>query len=305
MSIDGARPARVVSVGRNAAWIVFDGETLPRLASLRRTNRSDGPRSMLVPGDVVDARELEDGRTVVERVHARAAIVERRSGGGRRTVMAANLDTLVVVAALVDPPLHLELVDRLVAFAEHNALEALLVLTKGDLAGADAIERTVALYESPPLGYVALPLNPRAGEGVAAFRERISGRHALLVGQSGVGKSSLFTKLGGTSVVGEVSKTGRGRQTTSAARLFLFEDGFLIDSPGIGEFVLGPMEPAELVACFRDLREPATRCRFRDCRHLTEPGCGVRAAVAGGSVAASRYASYAALLAEAAEAMIW
>ncbi len=260
---------------------------------------------MPVPGDVVDARELEDERTVIDGIRPRASTVQRQNTRGRRTVMAANIDTLVTVAALADPPLHLELIDRLIAFAERNELTVILALTKADLAGDDVIARVVSLYEAPPLDYPTLLLNPRAGTGVDAFRKRIAGHHALLVGQSGVGKSTLFTRLGGTSVVGEVSKTGRGRQTTSAARLFMFEDGFLIDSPGIGEFVLGPLEPAELVACFRDLREPATRCRFRDCRHLTEPGCGVRAAVEAGTVARSRYASYAAILAEATEAMVW
>jgi ribosome biogenesis GTPase len=260
---------------------------------------------MLVTGDVVDARELEDGRTVVDRVHPRASRIERQSAGGRKTVMAANIEALVAVAALVDPPLRLELVDRLIAFAEHNALEMVLVFTKADLAEPGAAAAVAGLYTRPPLGYPVLTINPRLGTGVDEFRAHIAGRHALLVGASGVGKSSLFGKLGGTSVVGEVSRAGRGRQTTSAARLFSFADGFLVDSPGIGEFVLGRMEPAELVECFRDLREPATRCRFRDCRHVSEPGCGVRAAVEAGSVAPSRYASYLAILAEAAEAMVW
>lgn len=260
---------------------------------------------MPVPGDVVDARELEDERTVIDAIHPRGSTVQRQSARGRRTIMAANIDTLVIVAALTDPPLRLELVDRLIAFAERNDLAISLALTKADLVERDAASAVVSLYEAPPLDYPTLLLNPRIGSGVDAFRERITGRHALLVGQSGVGKSTLFARLGGTSIVGEVSKIGRGRQTTSAGRLFTFGDGFLIDSPGIGEFVLGPIDPPELIACFRDLREPATRCRFRDCRHLSEPGCGVRAAVEAGSLAQSRYASYAAILAESTEAMVW
>lgn len=299
------RPARVVSVGRNAAWIVFDDDPIPRLASLRRSDRSQGARSMLVPGDVVDARMLDEERTVVDDVRPRSSTVERTSAGGRRTIMAANTDSLVAVAALVDPPLRLELIDRLIVFAERNALDVVLAFTKADLAGPEAAARVEALYEAPPLGYTALVLNPRTGDGIAAFTATIAGRKALLVGPSGVGKSSLFGKLGGTSVVGEVSKTGRGRQTTTAARLYRFSDGFLIDSPGIGEFVLGPMEPGELVGYFKDLREPATRCRFRNCRHLREPGCEVRAGVAAGTIAESRYQSYVAILAEAAEAMVW
>lgn len=258
---------------------------------------------MLVPGDVVDARELDEEHVVVDRRHPRSSTVERESGGGRRTTMAANIELLVIVAALVEPPLHYELVDRLVAFAERNGLAVMLVLTKADLAGEESAARAAAIYTA--LGYTVLTLNPRSGEGVEAFRARIAGRHALLVGASGVGKSSLFAKLGGTSVVGEVSKLGRGRQTTSTARLFRFAEGFLIDSAGIGEFVLGALEPAELAGLFREFPAPASRCRFRDCRHLTEPECGVRTEVEIGRIAPSRYASYRAILAEATEAMVW
>ncbi|HWT05819.1 MAG TPA: GTPase RsgA, partial [Xanthomonadales bacterium] len=102
----------------------------------------------------------------------------------------------------------------------------------------------------------------------------------------------IFRALGGIAVVGEISKHGRGRQTTTSARLVRMGDGFLIDSPGIGEFTLDPMEPSELGWLFVELREPARNCRFANCRHLTEPGCAVRAAVADGRIAASRYGSY-------------
>ena len=260
---------------------------------------------MPVPGDVVAAQELGDGRTVVDEISPRTSTVQRQSAGGRRTVMAANIDTLVAVAALAEPPLRLELIDRLIAFAERNELGFVLALTKADLAENGLARDVTSLYEGPPLDYTALVLNPRASIGIETFRERIAGRHALLVGPSGVGKSTLFGRLGGASVVGEVSKIGRGRQTTSAGRLFKFSDGFLIDSPGIGEFVIGPIDVAELVECFRDLREPARHCRFRDCRHVAEPDCGVRAAVQAGMVALSRYESYLAILAEAAEAVVW
>jgi ribosome biogenesis GTPase / thiamine phosphate phosphatase len=92
--------------------------------------------------------------------------------------------------------------------------------------------------------------------------------------------------------VGDLSRFGRGRQTTTSARLFQTPNGFLIDSPGIGEFTLDPMPAAELPGLFVEMREPATRCRFDDCRHLHEPDCAVLEAVAEGKIAASRYATY-------------
>mgnify|MGYP001279908827 CR=1 FL=1 len=287
VSDDGLRRARVIAVGRNAAWIVADDEGEPRLASLRKAERHV---AMLVPGDLVEARVIAEDRVVVDRVLPRSFALVRRTGGGRTKTMAANVDTVAIVAALVDPPLHLTMIDGLIAFALQHDVAPLLLLTKADLAGEELAERVAALYRG--LGVPTILLHPKTGRGLDELREHLASRHALLVGNSGVGKSSIFRALGGIAVVGEISKHGRGRQTTTSARLVRLGDGFLIDSPGIGEFTLDPMEPSELGWLFAELREPARSCRFANCRHLTEPGCAVRAALADGTIAASRYASY-------------
>lgn len=286
MSEDGLRRARVIAVGRNAAWIVGADEDEPRLAALRKAARY----AMPVPGDLVDARALADDRVVIDGVHPRGFVLVRRTGGGRTKEMAANVDTIAIVAALVDPPLHLPMVDRLIAFAVQHEVEPLLLLTKADLAGEDAAERVAAVYRR--IGVPVLILHPKAGRGIDGLRELLAGRRALLVGNSGVGKSSIFRALGGIAVVGELSRAGRGRQTTTSARLVRLGDGFLIDSPGIGEFTLDPMPATDVAWLFGEMREPAARCRFTDCRHLSEPDCAVRRAVGEGRIAASRYASY-------------
>jgi ribosome biogenesis GTPase / thiamine phosphate phosphatase len=286
VSEDGLRRARVIGVGRNAAWIVAEDETEPRLASLRKLAKYE----MLAPGDLVTAKTIADDRVVVDAVHERSFALVRRTQGGRTKTMAANIDTVAIVAALVDPPLHLTMVDQLIAFAEQHELSPLLLLTKVDLAGEEAAERVAAIYRS--IGVPTLVLQPKDGRGIDGLREALVDRHALLVGNSGVGKSSIFQALGGIGVVGDLSRYGRGRQTTTSARLFRLGDGFLIDSPGIGEFTLDPMPATEVGYLFVEMREPATRCRFADCRHLAEPGCAVRAAVGEGRIAPSRYASY-------------
>ena len=285
--MNGPRRALVVSTGKNAAWVCLDEETHPRLAQLRRQT---GKRFMPVPGDVVLVRVLEDEKTVVDRIEPRTFHLERRSVDGRAKTIAANVDTLVTVTALADPAPRLVTLDQLLAFAELESIDAFVVLTKPDLSDPAFTRDLAGLYTR--LEYRTLVLNPKAGENVDALRESLAGRHALLCGNSGVGKSSIFRALGGEAVVGNVSRHGLGRQTTTAARLYRLPSGFLIDSPGVNEFGLGAITAPELVQGFREMREPATTCRFTDCTHLVEPGCGVQAAVADGRIAPSRYASY-------------
>jgi ribosome biogenesis GTPase / thiamine phosphate phosphatase len=286
VSEDGLRRARVIGVGRNAAWIVAEDEDEPRLSSLRKSAN----HAMLVPGDLVDASVIADDRVVVDAVHPRGFVLVRRTGGGRAKTMAANVDTIAIVAALVEPALHFTMIDQLVAFAVQHEVAPLLLLTKADLAGEAAAERVAAIYRG--VDVPTLILQPKAGRGIDGLRELLSSRRALLVGNSGVGKSSIFKALGGIGVVGDLSRFGRGRQTTSSARLVRLGEGFLIDSPGIGEFTLDPMPATEAAWLFAEMREPATRCRFANCRHVSEPDCAVRRAVAEGRIAATRYASY-------------
>jgi ribosome biogenesis GTPase / thiamine phosphate phosphatase len=285
--------ALVVSTGKNSAWISIDGESGMRLAQLRRMS---GERFMPVPGDVVSVRVLEDGQALVERIEPRSFTLERRNVAGRSKTMAANVDLLVTVTALADPPPRLATLDQLLAFAEIEEIEAAVVLTKPDLGDGAQTDALLAIYRE--LQYPSLVTNPKSGDNVDALRELIHGRRALLAGNSGVGKSTIFRALGGDSAVGNVSRYGLGRQTTTAGRLYRIDPGFLIDSPGINEFGLGDVDAASLTHAFRELRAAAPRCRFTDCTHLQEPGCAVKAEVAEGKLAASRYASYQKILLE-------
>ncbi len=286
---DGGRSARVVSVGRNAAWICFEDETVVRLAQLRKGLE----RVALVPGDLVIATPLEDERVIVERREPRTFALERTTAGGRTKTMAANIDGIAIVAALARPSLHLAMIDELVAFAEIHDIVARLIFTKADIAADIDVPALCAMYAS--IGYVALVANPKAGLGIAEVEATLAGHRTLLIGQSGVGKSSLFGALGGTADVGDVSKIGRGKQTTTTGRLHRFLEGFLIDSPGVGEFELAGISPAQLAMGFREFA-PVGSCRFGDCVHRDEPGCAVALAAASGAIAASRYRSYRTIL---------
>jgi ribosome biogenesis GTPase len=293
LRVTDTQRALVLATGKNSAWISVDGEPEPRLAQLRRMV---GKRSMPVPGDLVIVQVLDDGHAVIDRVEPRSFTLERRTVGGRSKTMAANVDMLVTMTAMADPPPRLTTLDQLLAFAELESVEAAVLFTKPDLVEPDELEKLVAIYQA--LGYPAIALNPKTGANVELLRATIAGRRAMLAGNSGVGKSTLFRALGGEAVVGEVSRYGLGRQTTSAARLYRMDDGFLIDSPGVNEFGLGSIQPLELAQAFREMPALSPLCRFTDCTHLQEPDCAVRAAVDDGRIAPSRYASYAKILTE-------
>jgi ribosome biogenesis GTPase len=290
MTESQVRRARVIAVGRNAAWVVREGESEPVLAALRKTQA----RTVLAPGDMVTVTEIEDDhedRVMIQTIEPRSFALTRHTAGGRAKTMAANIETMAIVVALADPPPSRSFIDMLMCFAVQHEVEAALILTKADIAGPEPAVELAAVYE--PLGVRTLVVQPRAGDGIDGLRAYLTGRHALLVGNSGVGKSSIFRALGGTATIGDLSRFGRGKQTTTSARLYQSEGGgFLIDSPGIGEFILDPIPQSELTELFPEMREPATRCRFDDCRHLAEPDCAVHEAVDEGRIAPSRYASY-------------
>ena len=248
---------------------------------------------MPVPGDVVHVQILEEGQALLERIEPRIGTLERRSSSGRSKIIAANVDLLVAVTSLASPPPRLPTLDQLLAFAELEEIEAAVVFTKPDLAEPARSRGLVDLYAG--LEYPSISINPKSGE-IAPLRRILHDRRALLVGNSGVGKSTIYRALGGDSVVGEVSRHGLGRQTTSAARLYRTEKGFLIDSPGINEFGLGRVDPGLLAHSFREMRPLLGACRFADCTHIQEPDCAIKDAAAIGRIVQSRYESYCRIL---------
>ncbi len=279
-----------------------DGRTVQ--ASLRGRLKQTG--SPVVIGDRVRVSEAGEGAWTIEAVEPRAAELVRRGRGGRAPkVLAANLDRVFAVLALRDPPATHELVDRLLVMIEASGIHPHLVLNKVDVQGAaEGAAELADLYDR--IGYRTFVVSARTGEGLGLLREVICHGSSALIGPSGVGKSSLLNALDPELELrtAEVSgKTGTGRHTTVSSRMISLEcGGTVADTPGFSEVALWGIAPGEVASCFPELSEPASDCRFRNCTHVREPGCGVQSALTEGGVEESRYRSYVKLFGEAVEA---
>ncbi|MGH7702882.1 MAG: ribosome small subunit-dependent GTPase A [Gemmatimonadales bacterium] len=231
-------------------------------------------------------------------VEERQSLLERRvpEGRGARPV-AANIDQVLVVTASTDPAPIPQLIDRLLVVAEANSLPAALILNKVDLDRGTALAARLRAA-----GYQVFPTSIKTGEGIAEIRERLQRRISVVTGPSGAGKSSLLNVVqpGLKLRVGEISaKLRRGTNTTvSAIMLPLDGGGFLVDTPGFSEVGLWGIDPSQLDSCFPEMRPFLGACKYGDCRHVSEPGCAVTAAVASGAVLPDRLESYRVLLGE-------
>lgn len=231
-------------------------------------------------------------------IEPRTTLLERRvpEGRGARPV-AANIDQVFIVTASTRPAPVNQLIDRLLVVAEANEIPAAVVVNKVDLDPGEALVERMRRA-----GYRVYPTSVITGQGVAEFAAALAGRISVVTGPSGGGKSSLLNAVqpGLQLRTGEISeKVGRGKNTTvSAVMIPLAAGGFLVDTPGFSDVGLWAIDPKELASCFPEFRPHIGECRYGDCRHLTEPGCSIAAAVAAGEIAADRLESYRVLLAE-------
>jgi ribosome biogenesis GTPase len=256
--------------------------------------RPFGRGLVIVAGDNVlcedDARTNETH--VLELCPRRNALFRSNLRGGAEPIVA-NLSQLLVVLA-PNPKPDLFVLDRYLAAATSGGIAATLVLNKNDLGVADELQKELDVYQS--IGYDWLAGSTRAaGTGMDALLAACANQTSALVGQSGVGKSSLIRRLvpNAQVEVGELVREEEGRHTTTASRLFdLPEGGSLIDSPGVRDFApaIDRLDSGHLG--FIEVARLAPECRFTDCRHMREPGCAVIAASAAGAMHPRRYESY-------------
>ncbi len=247
-----------------------------------------GKRVDFACGDWVRITPLNREQAVIEELLPRQSLLYRQDAY-RSKLIAANVTLLVIVTAAVPAPSEM-LLQRALLAAEAADIRMLIAVNKSDLPQSAAWLEKLAFYQT--LGYPLLPLC--ALEGADALKPLLAGETAILLGQSGMGKSTLVNALLGFDAArtGEISAAlDSGRHTTTHARLYdLDNGGKLIDSPGLQEFGLHHLERTELLQYFPDLRHLAGQCRFHNCSHRAEPGCALKAAADSGAVRAERLA---------------
>jgi ribosome biogenesis GTPase len=234
----------------------------------------------------------------------RGPSLARRAPGPRgvwaQDVVVANVDLLVPVISVRDPAPGFGLLDRFLALAEIDELDAVIVASKVDLGIEDNVAARLAVYRA--IGYEVIECSIRTGTGMDRLRAHVKDRLSAFVGASGVGKSSLLNVLepGLAKAVGDISaSTGKGRHTTRVGVLHTLSfGGRVADTPGLRELGLWEADQGELEWAYVEFRPYLNRCRYPDCTHVHEPGCAVREAVASGAVDVERHASYTRLLAE-------
>jgi ribosome biogenesis GTPase len=288
-------PARVVAVDRAACDVLaergvlrvtFGGELLEEIAK--------DPVAGPCTGDWALVRHWPDDRETVERLLPRRTAVVRASAS--RTsfgqVLAANVDVVVVVASLSVEP-DLGRIERLLALAWESGAQPAVVLAKADLV-TDAADIAADVAGVAP-GVPVLVVSAVSGEGMSELADLAGpGRTLALLGQSGVGKSTLVNALHGTDrqAVSDIGAVGKGRHTTVRRELVALPGGgLLIDTPGLRGVGLMDVEEG-LEQVFQDIEALAARCRFSDCSHATEPGCAVLVAVDEGELPVRRLESW-------------
>ncbi len=250
-----------------------------------------GDRVLVMPPD------NDDNLGAIEDVLPRKTQLTRSAAGreGYHQTVAANVDQLIVVVSTHNPELHSRLIDRILIGGEQGELSCVIVVNKIDLAQRDEIAKRLDHY--PEIGYPVLLTSATVGTGIEELKEVLCDKSSVFAGPSGAGKSSLLNAIqpGMRLTTAEVSRqTGKGKHTTTFVQLLKLDfGGYVVDTPGIREFGLWNVKRANLAEFFPEMAGHIGQCHYKDCAHITEPGCAIKAAVDRGEISPERYASFA------------
>ncbi len=283
-------------------YIVLDEQGRQWECRLRGKIRLDGIRSTnpVAVGDNVEF-EQEPGKDtgVIKKIEPRDNVIVRQSVNLSKAshIIAANVDLAIVVATIAQPRTSTGFIDRFLVTAEAYHIPAALVFNKCDLYTDEQIEEMCVLMEYyQGLGYTSFGVSAKTGFQIEELKALMQDKICLFSGHSGVGKSALVKALDPSLDVriGAISDYHeKGKHTTTFAEMHHLDFGaWIVDTPGIKEFVLYDLEKETLAQRFPEMRDLMSECRFANCTHTHEPGCAVKAAVENGDIADWRYVNY-------------
>lgn len=292
---EGQTPARVISEHRTGYRVLTEQAECKATVSGRLRHLAASHAELPAVGDWVAAQPTEDHcSATIHCVLPRKSKFSRKVAGARtdEQIVAANVDTVWIVSSL-DQDFSLRRIERYLTLAWESGANPVVVLTKADLS--NEVQRHIDEVESVSIGIPVHTTSSLRLEGLEELRRYFEDHATVaLLGSSGVGKSSLINALAGTSLqqTAEVRGDGKGRHTTTYRQLIRLKNGgLIIDTPGMRELQLWDGQTG-LADTFGDIEEFAKTCRFTDCQHLGEPGCGVAEAIERGEITAERFESY-------------
>jgi len=272
---------------------------------LRGNIRLHGSKSTnpVAVGDRVRIEISDSGDAVIQEILDRKNYIVRKSINlSKQThVIAANIDLAIVIATLAEPRTSTGFIDRFLCNAEAFLIHGMVVFNKIDLLNDEEIKTMNELMEVyRKIGYKSIAVSATEQINLELLKEEMKGKINLIAGHSGTGKSTLINALDPNLnlKIGEISSVHlKGKHTTTFAEMFELEfGGFVIDTPGIKEFGLTGFEDKDLAHYFPEMLSRLSACKYYNCKHVSEPGCAVKAAVEAGEISMSRFNSYLSML---------